>query len=116
MNNVNELISILVTYSALLATIVGGYAFLVNVITEVTKKWGILDKIPTAFQVYVTSLILTVVSMFVYIQYNKMAFVWYYIVGAIILSFFVSFVSIYGWEQMRALWNRFNANGGNKNE
>lgn len=116
MKDVNDLMGILVTYSAFLCTILGGFAFLVNTITQVTKAWGFLNKIPTALQVYVTSLVLVIVSMFVYIQYNKMTFVWYYLVGSIIFSFLVSFVAMYGWSQLRELWNRYNNKGGNNNE
>ncbi len=87
---------------------IGVIAFVTSVITQVTKTWGFLDKIPTTIQVYVTSLVLTVLAVVIYIQFNKMAMVWYYIVGAVILSFFVSFVVTNGWDQLSELWSRFN--------
>lgn len=106
--NVNELITVLLSYVTIAVTIIGFLAFATSVITQVTKSWGFLNKIPTALQVYVVSLILTVLTVLIYIQYNKMTLVWYYIIGAIILSFFVSFVTINGWSQLRDIWNRFN--------
>jgi len=92
---------------SILIMAVGVIAFVTSVITQVTKSWGFLDKIPTAIQVYVTSLLLTVISVIVYLQFNNMKLVWYYIVGAVILSFLVSFVVTNGWEQLSELWSRF---------
>ena len=109
-----SLISNLVQYSVLALTILGVLAFVVSVITQVTKSWGFLNKIPTAAQVYVTSLILTVLTVIIYIQYSNMKLVWYYIIGAILLSFFVSFVVTNGWDQFYALWNRFYKKPGDK--
>lgn len=86
---------------------VGIIAFVTSVITQVTKGWGFLDRIPTAIQVYVTSFVLTVLTVLVYLQYSNMKIVWYYIVGAVILSFFVSFVVTNGWDQLAELWQRF---------
>ncbi len=93
---------------SLLIMAIGVIAFVTSVVTQVTKTWGVLDKIPTTIQVYVTSLVLTVLAVVIYIQFNKMAMVWYYIVGAVILSFFVSFVVTNGWDQLSELWSRFN--------
>lgn len=87
---------------------VGIIAFVTAVITQVTKGWGFLDRIPTALQVYVTSLVLTVLTVLVYLQWNNMKIIWYYIVGAVILSFFVSFVVTNGWDQLSELWSRYN--------
>lgn len=86
---------------------VGIIAFVTAVITQVTKGWGFLDRIPTAIQVYITSLVLTVLTVLLYLQYSNMKIVWYYIVGAVILSFFVSFVVTNGWDQLAELWQRF---------
>lgn len=90
----------------MLLTVIGVLAFAVSVITQVTKGWGFLDKIPTAIQVYVTSLVLTVLGIIIYLQVKGYKIVWYYIVGAIILSFFISFVSTNGWDQLESLWKR----------
>lgn len=42
--------------------VLGVLAFLVSVITQVTKEMWFLDKIPTALQVTVLSVVLTVVA------------------------------------------------------
>jgi len=105
---------ILISNLAILVTVIGVLAFLTSVVTQVTKSFSFLNKIPTALQVSVTSLILTVLTVIIYIQYNNMRMVWYYIVGAILLSFFVSFVVTNGWDQLYELWNRFYKKPGDK--
>lgn len=105
----NELISMLLSYVTILLTVIGVLAFGTSVITQITKTWGVLKKIPTDIQVYVVSLILTVLTVTVYIQYSQMQMVWYYIVGAIILSFFVSLVARSGWSDLKTIWNRCNS-------
>lgn len=87
-------------------TVIGVIAFITSVITQVTKEWKVFNKIPTAIQVYITALIITVISIVVYLQVKGFKIVWYYIVGAIILSFFISFVTTNGWEQLKTLWDR----------
>ncbi len=88
------------------AIVIGIMVFIVSVITQVTKGWGFLDRIPTKIQVYVTSLVLCCIGLAVYISYSKAAFIWYYIVVAIILSFFVSLVATDGWDALSELWKR----------
>lgn len=87
-------------------TVIGVIAFITSVITQVTKEWKVFNKIPTAIQVYITALIITVISIVVYLQVKGFKIVWYYIVGAIILSFFISFVTTNGWGQLKTLWDR----------
>lgn len=90
----------------MILTVVGVLAFVVSVITQVTKGWGFLNKIPTVIQVYVTSLIVSVLGIIIYLQVKGFKIVWYYIVGAVVLSFFIAFVSTNGWDQLKSLWKR----------
>ena len=97
----------LISNVLILVTVIGILAIVISVITQVTKTWGFLDKIPTEIQVYVISLLLTVLTAVIYLQYSRTAFIWYYIVGAILLSFFVAFVVSNGWDQLIVLCKRF---------
>lgn len=87
--------------------VLGVLAFLVSVITQVTKEMWFLDKIPTALQVTVLSVVLTVVAYFAYISYNQIQMQWYFVVGAIIGGFLVAFVSMFGWKKLSELFTRF---------
>ena len=77
-------------------TIVGLLAFVVSMITEVTKEVGFLKKIPTAMQVIVTSLVLCVLSYLSYVSYYGIAVKWFYIFGSIVGSFVISFITMNG--------------------
>ena len=83
------------------------YHFKGLVITEVTKGVSFLNKIPTDIEVFVLSIALTVTAFFVYMQVNGIGIIWYYVVGAVILGFIVSFLSMYGWSKLTELWKRF---------
>jgi hypothetical protein len=96
--------------SVILLTVIGILAFLVSAITEVTKNIGILAKVPTDLQVIVLSLILCLLTYFSYVSYINTAIVWYYVAGTIIGSF----VAMYGWDKLTALWSRFQPTGGDK--
>lgn len=92
---------------ALLLTALGLLAFVVSVITEVTKSIRFLNKIPTDVQVLATSILLSVLSVVVYVDLKNAKLIWYYIAGAIVLGFFVAFIAMYGWEKLTNMYNRF---------
>ena len=63
--------------------------------------------VPTDAVVIVLSMVLKVLAYFGSISYFARAFVWYELVLAIVGSFIVAFVSMFGWEKLTTLWNRF---------
>lgn len=92
---------------ATLATIIGTLAFVVSVITQVTKELWFLSKIPTSLQVIVLSIILTVFSYFAYVSAYQIEIQWYMIIGSVIIGFIVAFISMFGWEKLSSLYMRF---------
>lgn len=87
--------------------IIGIAAFIVSVITQVTKNIGFLAKIPTDLQVIVLSIIVCLTGYFAYASYLKTEIIWYYIAGAIMGAFIVAFVTMYGWVKLTELFKRF---------
>lgn len=88
-----------------LVPIVFGLMLLVNVCTEVLKK--VFAKIPTNLLVFMLSIIVTVVAMFIYITVAEIAFVWWMIFVAIAVAFFVAYSAMFGfdkWKQMFDQW------------
>ena len=102
-----ELVSTFMSYFTIILTIIGVLAFLVSTITEQTKNLGWLKKIPTDIQVIVVSMILCQLAYFAYSAYFSVEIQWYYIAGCFISAFIVSFVAMYGWEKLTALYDRF---------
>lgn len=102
-----ELLNLFTNNVVVFLAIIGLLAFVVSVITEVTKGVGFLSRIPTDLQVIVLSIILCLLSYFTYVSYFKMEVEWYYISTCIIAAFMVAFVSMYGWEKLTTLYQRF---------
>lgn len=100
-------LNIVLENGAVLLTIIGAMATFVTIVTEFTKTWGFLDRIPTSLQVLAVSMLVSVLSVVIYVQMQKATMVWYYIVGAIVLGWIVAYVSMYGWEKLTEMWGRF---------
>ena len=92
--------------TAILA-VIGAFAFIVSVITQVFKGVGVLSKIPTDILVLVLSIGITVTAFVAYMQYIQQTIIWYMILAAILAGFLVAFVAMYGWEKFAELWSRF---------
>lgn len=100
-------LNIILQNGAVVLTIIGAMATFVTIVTEFTKSWGVLDRIPTSLQVLAVSMLVSVLSVVIYVQMQKAEMVWYYIVGAIVLGWIVAYVSMYGWEKLTEMWGRF---------
>lgn len=86
--------------------VMGILVFLVNVIVEVTKNIYPLDQLHTNYYVTVLSIVLTVISYFMYLGYSGSAFVWYYLIIAIIIGFLVAYIAMLGWDKLINLWQQ----------
>lgn len=87
--------------------IIGILAFCVSVVTQVLKNVGGLKNIPTDILVFVLSIAMTVVTFMAFMQIKGYPIVWYMVVAAVILGFFVAFVSMFGWERLTSLRDRY---------
>ena len=87
---------------------VGMLSFTVSVIVEVIKNLKFLKGVPTDFVVMAVSAIVTTLAVAVYASQSEILYVWYLPIAAIIGSFFVAFITMYGWDKMRTLYDRFN--------
>lgn len=100
-------LNVILQNGAVVLTIIGILATFVTIVTEFTKTWGFLDRIPTSLQVLAVSMLVSVLSVVIYVQMQKAEMIWYYIVGAIVLGWIVAYVSMYGWEKLTEMWGRF---------
>lgn len=96
----------LISGGASLVTLVGAVAFFVSVVVQLTKEF-IPKKIPTKLYVLGVSLIVTIVGTLALFQMRGAEIKFYTIVGSIALSFVVAFVACNGWEELKALKDRF---------
>lgn len=100
-------LNVILQNGAVVLTIIGILATFVTIVTEFTKTWGFLDRIPTSLQVLAVSMLVSILSIVIYVQMQKAEMVWYYIVGAIVLGWIVAYISMYGWEKLTEMWGRF---------
>lgn len=82
-------------------------AIVVSVIVELTKNTKPLDKIPTELEVIVLSVAGAVLAIFVLASIYNFDILWYYIVGAVIVGLFSAYVTMFGWEKLITIVNKF---------
>ena len=106
MNYTNLINAIFECGSAVLAAMVL-LVFATTIIVEVVK--GLFKKVPTNIVAFVVSMIVTILAVIVLCAVLGIPFVWYYIVGAILLGIFVAYASMYGFDKFKETWERFKA-------
>lgn len=97
---IQALLQVAAAYTGAVVLLVSVIAALTSIITEVTKEWGFLAKIPTNAQVSVLAIVLTVVAYFILNALNVVPFTWYMIVAAIFLGFITALVAMVGWSKV----------------
>jgi|GEM_PF-2539747 len=90
-----------------MAGAVGALAFMVSLITEVTKDVGPLKKMPTDLQVILLGVLLSELAMAAYVDAQGLILAWYMPVLALPAGFIVAFVARYGWTAFHELKGRF---------
>lgn len=96
----------------LLILCLGILVFAVNVIVEVTKNLFPLDQMHTNYYVTGLSIVLTVLSYFIYLSYTSSKFIWYYLIAVVIAGFIVAYLAMFGWEKLIKLWQDSNKKEG----
>ena len=102
--NLNTLIMAICEYGSTILGILFALTTAVQLIVEVVKR--LLPKIPTDLVVFVISIALTVLAMFISAEVLAITVMWYYAVGAVILGIFVAYAAMFGFDKFTALWSR----------
>ncbi|MEA5083309.1 MAG: hypothetical protein VB018_04050 [Lachnospiraceae bacterium] len=104
MEFLNEIVTSAPQVIALLAAAVliavGVLVVVVNVIVEVIKKvtW---DKIPTEILAVGVSFVITIIAVVVSCKFAAIALTWYIMVSSIVLSFFVAYAAMFGFDKFK---------------
>ena len=95
-------------WSAVLS-IVGVLVVVTNIITQVLKKltW---DKLPTNILAVLIAMALTLAAFFAYCQIEGLAVVWYMVAAAVVMSFFVAYAAMFGFDKLREAIAQMGAN------
>ena len=98
---------VLTENTVIIIGVLGALAFAVSLITEVLKDLPGIKKVPTKALVILVSLIVTVAALLVYVAYAGVTLLWYYVVLAVFGAFVVAYISMYGWDTLKELKDRF---------
>lgn len=91
----------------IIITAMGIIAFVVSIITEMTKEIGVLKNIPTILQVIVLSVALWIVFYFGVCTAGAVTYSWFMLVAAIVAGFITAYISSYGWEKLNDVFKRY---------
>lgn len=105
--NYTNLINAIFEYGSVVMAAMVLLVFATTIIVEVVK--GLFKKVPTNIVAFVVSMIVTILAVIVLCAVLGIPFVWYYIVGAILLGIFVAYASMYGFDKFKETWERFKA-------
>lgn len=86
----------------LLTVVIGGLVAIVNALTQVIKKVT-EDRIPTSLLAIILSQVVTLVAFFAYIGIVDIAFVWFYLVGAVVVGFLVAYAAMFGFDKLKEI-------------
>ena len=85
-------------------------AFVVNIIVQITKE---LIPMPTKAWAIIVSFIVTISSTYIASSYKILEFTVSNVILSSVGSFIVAYVSMYGFDTFKELWERFKGGGVN---
>lgn len=84
--------------------VVAAMVAVTNIIVEVIKKlWG--DSCPATLLAFVVAMLSALVALLVYCSYTGTALLWYYIVAALLVGFFVAYAAMFGFDKLKQALN-----------
>ena len=101
------IINNLMNYASILLGIMFLLTFTVNIIVEVVKR--LIPKVPTDIVVFIISIAITVLALYIAASVMKITVMWYYAVGAVILGLFVGYAAMFGFDKFKAAWDKLKA-------
>ena len=108
--NISAIVPVLFEYVSILLGIMFLLTFAVNIIVEVAKR--LVPKVPTDIVVFIVSIALTVLALFVAASIMEITVMWYYAVGAVVLGIFVAYAAMFGFDKYKELYDRLKALSG----
>jgi hypothetical protein len=104
----NLLINAILNYGSIILTVLLVLVTTVTMIVEVVKR--LIPKVPTDLVVFIISIALTVVALFICAEIMKITVMWYYAVGSVVLGIAVAYAAMFGWDKFTTLWSRLKEN------
>jgi hypothetical protein len=101
---------------AIISTALGILVILTSALTELFK--AMFKALPVQITATIISLVLTVCTVLAYININSIVFEWYYLVGAIVAGFMVSYTAQFGYDKLNEILEKLRGgkNGSTKSD
>ena len=100
----NVLINAAIEYGSIALGLLLALVTAVTMIVEVVKR--LVPKVPTDLVVFIVSIVLTLLALFICADIMEITVMWYYAVGAVVLGVAVAYAAMFGWEKFTSLWSR----------
>ena len=97
--DIKVLIDVILNYGSIILAVLLGLVTAVTMIVEVVKR--LLPKVPTDLVVFIISIVLTVVALFICAEILEITVMWYYAVGAVVLGIFVAYAAMFGFDKLK---------------
>lgn len=102
--NTAEIIPVLLDYFSVVMLAIVLLVAAVNIIVEVVKK--IVPKLPTDLLVFIVSIVVTVLALYIWAAVAGFPVLWYYVVAALFLGIAVAYAAMFGFDKFKALYDR----------
>lgn len=102
-----NIINTVINYASIILGVMFLLTFAVNIIVEVVKR--LVPRVPTDLVVFLVSIALTVLALFVAASVLDITVMWYYAVGAVVLGVFVAYAAMNGFDKFKELYDRLTA-------
>ena len=102
--NFESIMMIMCEYGSIILGVMFAFTTAVQLIVEVVKR--LVPKVPTDLVVFLASIALAVLALFIGAEILQITIMWYYAIGAVILGIFVAYAAMFGFDKFTALWSR----------
>ena len=102
--DINTIINNIFNYASMALAVMFVLTTAVQLIVEVVKR--LLPMVPTDLVVFVISIALTVLALYIGAEILQITVMWYYAVGAVVLGIFVAYAAMFGFDKFSGLWSR----------
>ena len=101
--DINAIINTFMNYASWFLFALYLLVLTVNIIVEVVKR---LIPVPTDIVVFIVSIAVTVLALFIAAEVLQITVMWYYAVGAVVLGVFVAYAAMFGFDKFKEVWDR----------
>lgn len=102
----SAIINSVLSFGSVLLFVVAVLVIICTVITEVIKK--VCPKVPANILAVATAMVITVLAVIIVCAVLDIAVLWYYIVGAVLLGFFVAYAAMFGFDKFKEIVQKLN--------